>query len=228
MFGKIWELPGLYLRPDEGAGSGTGNGDNAGSENEQGAGDETGDATGQANGGEQIDFTPAQQEHINKIVADRLARDRAAQAKKAEAAKAAEADEAEKARLKEQQEWKALAEKHEGAVSKAQAERDEARAQLSEERFAREVERAASELHFRSVDDALKQIDMTLVSQDDSGAWVGIKEALTKLAAEKDYLIEKEETTGRQGTPKRNRQLPRRGNAHGEETRRATTIGITL
>lgn len=105
-------------------------------------GDATGQATGQQNGGdsgkEEPKFTQAD---LDRLIKDRLERERAAAAAKAQKDK--EAAEAEK--LKEQAEWKTLAEQHEGRVKELEpqieaikAERD-ALAEIVTARVAAEI-----------------------------------------------------------------------------------------
>jgi hypothetical protein len=215
MYGKFWQPTGLYLAPDEGGGGGAGGNDETNDEagGEQGVGGQTGDATGDENGGK-IEFSPEQQAHIDKIVSDRLKRDREAQARKVEAAQKAAADDAEKARLKEQEEWKALAEKHESAAVAAQAAQAEAIQTLNEERLNNMIERVARSLHFHDENDAKARIDMAMVVQDEeTGQWdeKSVEKALKKLAEENKHLIDEGNGKGRLGTPPRGRQLQKQG-----------------
>lgn len=65
-----------------------------------------------------IEFTPEQQEEINRIIAERLARER----KKQEAEKKRLEEEAERKRLKEQGEYKELAEKYQQELESLKSE----------------------------------------------------------------------------------------------------------
>lgn len=65
-----------------------------------------------------VTFTPEQQAAVNKMIADRLKRKEEADEKKAADEKA----KAEEAKLKEQNEWKLLAEKHQAELEKTKAE----------------------------------------------------------------------------------------------------------
>lgn len=75
-------------------------------------------------------FSAEQQAHIDKIVAERLRRDRAKWQADAEAKAKAEADEAEAKRQAEQGEWETLARKHETAAAEAKGQVKELSAQL--------------------------------------------------------------------------------------------------
>ena len=75
-------------------------------------------------------FSAEQQAHIDKIVADRLKRDRAKWQADAEAKAKAEAEEAEAKRQAEQGEWETLARKHETAAAEARGQVKELTAQL--------------------------------------------------------------------------------------------------
>lgn len=79
-------------------------------------GDGPGDPDGDPNSGE-VNFTSEQQKAIDKVIAERLKREREKWASAADEAKKKAEEEAEKARLKEQEKWQELAEAAEKKVA---------------------------------------------------------------------------------------------------------------
>ena len=149
---------------------------------------ETADGAGQQDNAGELKFTPEQQKHIEKIIADRLKRDREAQdAKRREEADKATAD-AERKRAEEEKRYADLA-----GAEKKRADEAEARVQAAEERIKTQAIRAevrvmALKLGFHNPDDAASLADLSGVELADDGAVKGVEEALKKLLKERPYL----------------------------------------
>jgi hypothetical protein len=169
----------------DGGGSGAGDagsgGTGAAGEGEGGEGGSgAGDAGKPAGDGAPKTFT---QEQIDKIVKDRLERQRQQFAGFDDLKKKAEDWD------KLQEEQKSELEKASDRATKAEEERDRA-LQTGNERLLRgEVKAAAAKAGFIDPDDAFALLDRTDVKIDDDGNVAGIDEALKALAEAKPHLV---------------------------------------
>jgi rRNA maturation endonuclease Nob1 len=136
------------------------------------------------------------QADVKRMIDARLQEERDAAAKRAEK----ERQDAESARLREQQEYKTLAEKESERAAAAERERDAER-QKARDRVARaDVKAAAVGLGFANPDLAFRLIDTEALVFDDDGTVTNAEALLKVLATSEPYLIKADGTPAR-GTP---------------------------
>lgn len=147
----------------------------------------TGDGTGQDNAGK-IEFTPEQQRHIDKLIAERLERHK----RKSDEERKAETDKAqadsERKRAEEEKRFSDLA-----AAEKKRADEAEAKVLAAEERIKAQTIRAevrvmALKLGFHNPDDAASLADLSGVELAEDGAVKGVEAALKALLKDRPYL----------------------------------------
>ena len=145
-------------------------------------------------GGAKVEFTPEQQAELDRIVADRLARERKKAEKfadydeiktKLSALEQAEA-EREAAKLTETERLQAEKAEAEGKGTAALAAANQRLINAEFKVLAREANVPAERLAA-----ALKLADMAAVTVDDNGDVVGVKEAVEALVSAHGYLVEK-------------------------------------
>jgi hypothetical protein len=151
-------------------------------------------------GGGKIEFTPEQQAELDRIVADRLTRERKKAEKYADydelktkltALEQAEADR-EKAKLTETERAQAKAAEAQKAVEAANAERDKALSTANQRLVNAEFKAVARDKNVPAdrLAAALKLADLTGASVDDEGNVAGVTEAVEALIAANPYLAE--------------------------------------
>lgn len=128
-------------------------------------------------------------------VQDALRRER----EKAAADQKKAADAAEAAKLAEQQQFQALAQKHEQRATELAAELDAREARIAALQLAQAVEREAAALGFTDPTDAHRFLDTSAVTRADDGTPQNVKALLTKVLESKPYL--KGQPTGTTGVP---------------------------
>lgn len=143
------------------------------------------------------------QEELDKIVADRLARERKKYEKYADydemKAKLAEyekeREERERAEMTELERFKTDLEKVTGEKSALEQELVRLREQMKQDKIRHEFTKAASSAGITHVDDAyvLAQSDLARVTFDDDGNVVGIDEVVKALVENKPFLVGKKE-----------------------------------
>lgn len=176
---------------EEGSGSG------------QGGGGKTQDAGGGQGGGqgEQKTFT---QEELNRVVEDRLARERGKfrdyeDLKK----KAKQYDDAETARLSETEKLQKRVTELETAKTDLENAAKARDLEINERLIRAEVRGVAATMQFISPEDAYSLADLAGVTVAEDGSIKGVQAALEKLAKAKPYLVGA--GTGAGGTPNRNK-----------------------
>lgn len=178
----------------EGQGQGQGQGGQQGDGGDAGKGGDKGD---QGKSGKKVEFTPEQQEEVDRIVQERLTRAEKAANKKALEARAKELGfntvEEMEAALKAHKE---AAEKEKTDLQKANEAKTaaEAKAKAAEERAKTALIKAAFAeagiaANLVSVDDAFKLADLSGVTVKDDGTVEGVKEVVEALVKAKPYLV---------------------------------------
>lgn len=121
----LFSYPRFFRSPDGGGGGGAGNApgnddpENQGNPNSSGDGeDKGGDGKGKDPNAGKVTFTPEQQTEVNRIIQERIERDRKAREKESQKA----ADDAEAQRLAEQNQFKELAEKRETKIKELEVQ----------------------------------------------------------------------------------------------------------
>jgi hypothetical protein len=143
-----------------------------------GTGGDTETPTTPAGSGAPLKFTPEQQTEIDRIVAERLARE----ADKVAKANKAAADKAEEERLKAQGEYQTLAQK-------AEAERDAALAQAKNLSLKYEAAVVAARLNISKPDIALRLVDLDKVEFDGEGKPSNLDKLLQEVIKEVPGLV---------------------------------------
>jgi hypothetical protein len=143
----------------------------------------TGDTTGATqpkSGGDEARFT---QTDVDRIITERLARERQKTEEEAKKARSA----AEEKALAEQQKFQELAEKRARELAEAQSQMTAMQAEREKERLRSAVEREATALGFADPEDAALLADLSKVVAGEKG-YTGIKEALEDLLKRKPHL----------------------------------------
>lgn len=178
--------------------------------------------TGGQEGGSDRVFT---QEEVNAIISQRLERAKLSWQKDLPdidslKAKAEKFDQLEMAKKTE-------AELLADQLAQAQARAVEAETRATEQLMKAAVMVEASRMKFRSPEIAWQLLDLSMVSIDDNGKVVGVKECLEALAEEHEYLIEKPKAPGldaARGTSQRAQPVK----LTAEEQQAAEALGMTL
>jgi len=161
------EMPGLYFDADTGDGGGTGT--------------DTGDATGGSDGGNEVQFTPEQQAHIDKFIGARLAKAREKwDTAQSENQKKAE-EEAERQRLADEAKWQELAEQAEAKVAELQATVEKSALEVRERTIRAAFLTHAAKLGAVHPGDAYALSDLSEVNLDDDGNASGVEEQVKAL-----------------------------------------------
>ncbi len=177
----------ILYAPEDGNGGASGDDNN------------TDDATGADDSQDSgVTFTPAQQAHIDKVIADRLTRDRERQAKTETERRAKAEGEAEATRLAEQQEWQKLAEKAQKDASDLKGQLDEKDAELRQHtlRAAFAAQADTMGLKFASPQaaaDAFALADLSEIDTSDGNGAKGIGDVIKTLSTERPHLFAKEQ-----------------------------------
>lgn len=172
-------------------------GDEGKKENEgQGGGAGTQDAGGAK---DQKTFS---QDELNRVVEERLARERGKfkdydDLKK----KAGEWEKAEQARMSEQEKLQKAAKDLEAKVAELQGAATAREAEIQQRLIRAEVRTVAATMQFISPEDAHSLADLAGVTVGEDGTIKGVKEALEKLVKAKPYLVQGNGAGG--GTPQR-------------------------
>ncbi len=158
----------------------------------------TDDATGADDSQDSgVMFTPAQQAHIDKVIADRLTRDRERQAK-AETERRAKAEgEAEATRLVKQQEWEKLAGDRKTKVESLQSQLDETTAKLRQldlrSKFMAQAETQSLKFaNAQAANDAFVLADLSEIDMDGDDADKAIGAVIKTLSTDRPHLFAKE------------------------------------
>jgi Spy/CpxP family protein refolding chaperone len=210
MDGWKWRngVAGLYRDADDGGaggGAGTGGGD--------------GDGEGGGDGGQQQDGQTFTQEELDRIVKQRLERERARYADYEELKKAKEElKKLQDADLSEQEKLKKKVQELEDAQAEAERQAKTMELEVNEKLVRAEVRMAAATMQFVSPDDAYSLADLADVKVEEDGSVKGVDKALEKLAKDKPYLLKAEDGQSGAGTPPRGR---------GSTTTRSTPPGGT-
>ncbi len=170
------------------------------------AGEQTGGGAGSTptaqpeSGG--IQFTPEQQTAIDRLITERLARQKATIEGQTNAAREKSEREAAEQKAKEQGEYQKLAESE-----KQRAEAAEQKAKEIEERtrtriVRSEIRSVATEMQFSYPDDVPRLIDAEAITFDDEGEPTNIKALLTQLAKDRPLLIAGAQQGGNAAIPR--------------------------
>jgi hypothetical protein len=156
-----------------------------------------GDNTDNAGKKKKVEFDPEQQKEINRIVADRLARQEAQIKADTEAKEKKAKEDAEKKALEEQGKFKELAEAEQKKAQEAEDRANNAIAEASRLKLQREFEQTVSAMDLKFVspkaaEDAFTNLDVEAVGED----YKGMKDAVEKLIEDREYLFEEVPTTG--------------------------------
>lgn len=168
-------------------------GDKGDTENDPGAGD--------SSKSDQITFTPEQQAHIDKLIADRMARYDESRQKKANAANEEAERKKEEARLAEEKKYQELLDKKAQHETQLQAQLDEANETIRLQRLrdAFEVEAEKQELAFadkQALKDAFDLAELGKIEINDEGEVTGMKGVLEGLKTTRPYLFKQPGTAG--------------------------------
>lgn len=133
------------------------------------------------------------QEDLDKIVADRIARERKKYADYEDVKKKAEEyekalEEKRLAELSEKERLEELAKKYEAEKQTLSSELEQMRESVKREKIVNEFIKVATALNIAYIDDALKLADLSAVTVDEEGV-KGVKEAVEALVQHKPFLL---------------------------------------
>jgi len=163
-----------------------------GGESDETTDDSAGDENiGEAGKKKKVEFTSDQQKEINRIVAERLARQEAQIKADTEAREKKAKEDADKTALEEQGKFKELAEAEQKKALAEKERADQAVAEANKLKLQRQFELTVAEMDVKFVsikaaEDAFAHLDTEAVGED----YKGMKEAVEKLIEDRDYLFE--------------------------------------